>query len=1018
MSDRMRLIPFDQLIQWIMTEYQNSHSIFGVHQEHFYRKSDQKSLKIFGETLENPLGPAAGPHTQLAQNIIAAYLTGSRFFELKTVQTLDGEDLPVSKPCILAKDEGYNVEWSTELTVPDAFNEYVKAWFVLHILARELKLGSDKGFIFNMSVGYDLEGIQSPKIDTFIEGLKDASETSIWKECKEYILSHTGLFKNIDRNFVEGISPYICSSITLSTLHGCPPEEIERIAKYLLQEKKLNTYVKCNPTLLGYEFAKNILNQMGYDYMTFDDHHFRNDLQFEEAVPMIARLKSFAQDLNLSFGVKLSNTFPVKIINRELPGEEMYMSGRALYPLTINLAGKLASAFNGDLRISYSGGADFLNIDKIYETGIWPITFATTLLKPGGYARAKQMAELLDKSAGIPPTTVDVDKLKLLADSAISDSNHLKEKREVENRKIGKNVPLTDCFMAPCTEGCPIGQDVPEYIRLTGEGKYLEALEVITRKNPLPFITGTLCNHRCMTKCTRLDYDEPVAIRQTKLIAAEKGYQALIAKIETPEPVSDFKVAVIGGGPTGLAAAYFLGRNGVKVTVFDRKEKVGGIIEHIAPKFRIAKEAIAHDVELIQKAGVQFELGVDGKFSIAELRKAGFKYILIAIGAWKPGLLKLEACDKEMLNVLEFLESYNQNQARLNLGKNVAVIGAGNSAMDAARAAKRVAGVENVYIVYRRTRKYMPADREELQLALEEGVEFKELIAPVAYQQGILKCQQMELGAPDHSGRRTPVAVAGTYINLPVDTVIAAVGENVETGLFTDNGIAIDPGGTVKVDPESHETNIGGVFVGGDALRGPATIVEGIADGTKFAGIVIAREYGKTLNLEPSVHFDPEKQAADINRKKGVIKNTCQAGQDHERCLECRDICNICVEVCPNRANVEIAGNTENLRCRNQVIHLDGMCNECGNCEAFCPYDSAPYKDKFTLYWNPADFEDNQNAGCLRVDESSHRFKVRLGDKLNEITFDDSGNCTDGNVSKEIAELIWVTFKNYRYLFG
>ncbi len=244
MSDRMRLLSFDKLILWVLRENERERSVFGVSEDKFFRKSGSNNLLLFDETLENPLGPAAGPHTQLAQNIIASYMAGSRFFELKTVQIIDGEDLHVSKPCILAKDEGYNVEWSSELTVPEALNEYIKAWFVLNILSRELSLGSKDGFIFNMSVGYDLEGIKSPKINAFIDGLKDASHTTIWKECKNFLLNNLRIFKWIDKEFVESISPKLCRSITLSTLHGCPPLEIERIATYLLREKKLHNFIR------------------------------------------------------------------------------------------------------------------------------------------------------------------------------------------------------------------------------------------------------------------------------------------------------------------------------------------------------------------------------------------------------------------------------------------------------------------------------------------------------------------------------------------------------------------------------------------------------------------------------------------------------------------------------------------------------------------------------------------------------------------------------------------------------
>jgi putative selenate reductase len=245
----MRPIPFDRFMDRILTEYKEENSVFGITK--FYRADPKRVVPMFGETMETPFGPAAGPHTQLAQNIVAAYLCSARFFELKTVQTLDGEDLPVSKPCILAEDEGYNVEWSTELRVGEALGEYIKAWFALKLLSREFSLGGENGFIFNMSVGYDLKGIQSLKIDGFIEGLKDASATEAWAQCRDWTLSNLGRFSRVDEAFVRGISPRICSSITLSTLHGCPPDEIERIAVYLLREKHLHNLCQVQPDPAG-----------------------------------------------------------------------------------------------------------------------------------------------------------------------------------------------------------------------------------------------------------------------------------------------------------------------------------------------------------------------------------------------------------------------------------------------------------------------------------------------------------------------------------------------------------------------------------------------------------------------------------------------------------------------------------------------------------------------------------------------------------------------------------------------
>ena len=213
---------------------------------------------------------------------MASYVAGARFFELKTVQVMDGEELSrcVAKPCIVAEDECYNCEWSTELEVPQAMAEYIKAWWACKLLARELGLGDPDGFVFNMSVGYDLAGIQSPKVDAYIEGMKDASGTAVWAECRDWALANLDRFQNVDADFVNSVSPHVSASVTESTLHGCPPDEIERIATYLITEKGLNTYVKCNPTLLGYDYARERLNGLGFDYIAFDDRHFREDLQW------------------------------------------------------------------------------------------------------------------------------------------------------------------------------------------------------------------------------------------------------------------------------------------------------------------------------------------------------------------------------------------------------------------------------------------------------------------------------------------------------------------------------------------------------------------------------------------------------------------------------------------------------------------------------------------------------------------------------------------------------------------
>ena len=996
MSDIMTCMPFGQLMDWVLQEKKGQDTVFGVHRP--YTADPKNDMTIFTRNLETPVGPAAGPHTQLAQNIIASYYAGARFFELKTVQKMDGAELSacVNKPCILADDEGYNCEWSTELTVPDAMGEYIKAWFILHVIAKEFGLGAQDGFQFNISVGYDLAGIKGDKVNTFIDGMMEAKDTVIFQECRKWLLDNADKFQNFTREDIEAIPSNVCNSATISTLHGCPPQEIESIANYLLTEKHLNTFVKCNPTLLGYDFARKTMDEMGYDYMVFGDFHFRDDLQYEDAVPMLTRLMKLSEELGLEFGVKITNTFPVDATRNELPSEEMYMSGKALFPLSISLAAKLSAEFAGKLRISYSGGADYFNIDKIVGCGIWPVTMATTLLKTGGYQRFTQVA---DKVEGICPKKwegIDVDALKKLAADAITDGHHVKNIKPVPNRKSTKEVPLLDCFYAPCSEGCPIHQDIPQYVALTGEGKYKEALEVILEKNALPFITGTLCAHNCMTKCTRNFYEESVNIRGTKLTAAEHGYEQLIGEIKAGEP-NGKKVAVVGGGPAGIAAAYFLAREGAAVTIFEKEEKAGGVIRYVIPGFRIGDAAIDKDISFIQKMGVEIRTNTEIT-SVADLKAQGYDAVILAIGAGKPGTLKLEK--GETVNALKFLRDFKANDGKLNIGKNVVVIGGGNTAMDTARAAKRTEGVEHVYLVYRRTKRYMPAAEDELLEVLEEGVEFKELLSPVSLDGGRLLCKKMKLGQMDASGR-AGVTETADVVEVPADTVIVAVGEKIDTDFYTANQIAVDERGKAKVNDKTLETSVSGVYVAGDGARGAATIVEGIRD----AQLAVKDILGKEITRDAAVTGDVK----DCFEKKGILKHSKEAKTEEERCLTCNKVCENCVDVCPNRANISIKVPGMAM---NQVIHVDYMCNECGNCKSFCPYASAPYKDKFTLFANEKDMADSKNDGFVVLDKENKTCKVRFVGLITDCKADDPADkLYDG-----LKKLICAVIDDYGYL--
>ncbi|WKY46882.1 selenate reductase [Eubacteriaceae bacterium ES3] len=432
MSDVMVPISFEMLLADLLKGYKEKKCFLDV-------PVDRNKNCSTGQNI----GPAAGPHTQLAGNIVAAYGAGASCFELKTVQILTGEALGIVKPCIYAATEVFNTEWSTELSIEEAKAEYIKAYLLLKVLIKEFDLGDPDEFEFIMSVGYDLAGIQSEPVDGFINQLMDASQAEEWKKDIAYLLENVDLFDNISRDYIKNISPFISNTIALSTMHGCKKEEIEVIAGHLLKNKVMNVYVKLNPTLLGKESVRSILDKQGYQHILLDDHVFELDIDLDSAVDMLKRLMSEAEKDGKIFGVKLTNTLPVKNANHELTGDNMYLSGPALYPIAIGVADILARQFDGKLPISYSGGADEHNISDILACGIKPVTVSSLLLKSGGY---KNFNRLITAASGVDcPATIDLEKLENLSLSACEESLY-----QYKERKIFKQAKAYTSLCSAC----------------------------------------------------------------------------------------------------------------------------------------------------------------------------------------------------------------------------------------------------------------------------------------------------------------------------------------------------------------------------------------------------------------------------------------------------------------------------------------------------------------------------------------------------------------------------------------
>lgn len=1055
-----------ELLTWIEGEYRARSEIFGVHEKAFWRKKSSSVVSIFGESCGLPVGPAAGPHTQMAQNIIASYLSGARYFELKTVQHL--EALEIEKPCIDARDEAYNTEWSTELTLDQAFDEYLKAWLILPILEDTFDLGGSakRAFVFNMSVGYDLAGIKSKKLDSFISAMYNAATRSSFGRYLEQIeiyIRNRSKVLHFKTQELSDISPRIVSSVTLSTMHGCPADEILTIGSHLLDEKKLNLHVKLNPNLLGASVVQRYLHAHGFGYINVDEETYSNDLQYRDALKIVKKLQRQAMSCERGFGVKVSNTLKVKNEDDILPGEEKYLSGRALAPLTIRLACKLAEDLaaqesGGGLQISYAGGVTQRNILELLETGLAPVTVVTDLLKPGGYLRLAGISRVADEhldrivSLREARPQIDVLALRRLEDQVSSEDYYKKHWCFPGSASVRLALPLTDCYIAPCVEACPISQDVPGYIALLGAGDYDQAIELIYRENPLPHITGHICDHQCMYHCTRIDYEGPVLIREMKRIAAMRGTWRQCESSKSRSKPSDessredssaTRIAVIGAGPSGLAAAYFLARDGCTVHVFEKEDEPGGVITHVLPHYRISKESVLADIAVLERMDVTFHFNARSEFVIDDLKQQGFSYIYISIGAQVAQRLTFPG-GENTVDSLSFLRSFNLRSQTLSLGRRVAVIGGGNTAMDSARTALKVAGVESVNIIYRRTESEMPADREEFENALREGAEFKELLNPVDFsKEGVLVCQKMRLGAIDESGRKKPISL-DEWVEIPADTVISALGEEVDISVLRSSGLPVSPEGAIDVNEETLETSLTNVFIGGDAFRGGSTVVQSIADARRVCETIIGRISEIRLqvladNAAADTSADESASAAAEAAAAGAAAaRTLVCGAypktdfEHDdllvqtestRCLQCNRLCNKCVEVCPNRANAAIPVRSY-FRDACQIVHIDALCNGCGNCETFCPYDGAPYREKLTLFAVYQDYVESENSGFVfRSQGGEHdNFLLRINkiEHIIEVDHRGSGFSVDKSVSEGDVQkaglLIQAIVRNHPYL--
>ena len=392
-----------------------------------------------------------------------------------------------------------------------------------------------------------------------------------------------------------------------------------------------------------------------------------------------------------------------------------------------------------------------------------------------------------------------------------------------------------------CQTACPLSQDIRGYIRLIAQGQYQKALDLIRSTNPLPSICGYVCHHPCESACTRGTVDDPLSIKSLKRFAADFASQA-VAPVKSNQPKNKL-VTIIGSGPAGLAAGYELAQMGYRVEIIESYHQPGGLLAWAIPDFRLPREILQRDIEFIKKTGVEIRTGKHfGKdVTLADLEKAGTAAVIVATGTQKGLKLQLEN-EGDYLGYWECLQflRHNSDRVKIDLGRQVIVVGGGNAAMDTARSALKL-GASKVTIIYRRGPSEMPADKEEVKAALAEGVEIQYYIMPLKFiikQKRVtgLECARTELKGLDDQGRPKPMRISGSEFNMPADTIISALGQKADyEGL---NGGFGQKGVKLEVDAYTLTTNLPKVFAAGDFAHGPSTVVEAIAGGKKAAKAV------------------------------------------------------------------------------------------------------------------------------------------------------------------------------------
>ncbi len=516
--------------------------------------------------------------------------------------------------------------------------------------------------------------------------------------------------------------------------------------------------------------------------------------------------------------------------------------------------------------------------------------------------------------------------------------------------------------MAPCARACPAGIDVPRYIRHIRLGQFSAALDVIRDRIPFPLVCGHACFHPCETRCARGQFDTPVAIRALKRVAAERGAEGVSLPVALDR--TGKRVAIVGSGPCGLTAAWFLALLGHSVTVFEALDKPGGMLRYGIPAYRLPDDVVEADLRVIADVGVEIRAG-ERIAAVEDLLAQGFDAAFVACGAWRGARLGIPGEERaSVIDGLSFLAEVNAGDTPTLRGERVVVVGGGNTAIDAARVSRRLGA--DVVQIYRRTRADMPAHADEIAAAIEEGVAITFLTAPVRIEEDAVTCVHMTPGSADASGRPRPQPVAGSEHSLTADRVIVAIGQQVQ---IPSRRLAGRSDGTIDANADTRSTAAPGIFAGGDAVSGPASVIDAIADGQKAASAIdrffggkgdlgiFAKPQRPTEPGETAPRGSPREQPATLapaERLRGfaLVEDAYDARSamaEAGRCLSCDqrafDVrvnpavckdCGYCEEVC--RLDVFVrttgfnAGGYRPYRAENS-----GACVGCLECLYVCP---------------------------------------------------------------------------------